>query len=87
MEKHQRQREQGVVDLTYCEQKVQEAFERLSVLHSREKNKANFFLKKAWESYWRRMQLIDWLSRMNKGEKKQRDYLICPMFHWRQVYI
>ena len=67
MGEHQKQREQVVVDLTYYEQTVQEAFERLSVLHSREKNKADFFLKKAWESYWRRMELIDWLSRMNKG--------------------
>ena len=55
------------MDMTYCEQKVQEAFERLSVLHSSEKGKADFFLTKAWESYWRRMELIDWLSRMNKG--------------------
>ena len=58
------------MDLTYCEHKVQEAFERLSVPHSREKNKADFFLEKAWESYWRRMELIDWLSRMNKELKK-----------------
>ena len=55
------------MDLTYCEQRVQEAFERLSLLHNSEKNKADFFLTKAWESYWRRMELIDWLNRMNKG--------------------
>ena len=67
MGEHQRQREQVVVDLTYCEQRVQDAFERLSVLHSREKKKADFFLTKAWESHWRRMELIDWLNRMNKG--------------------
>ena len=47
MGEHQRQREQVVMDLTYCEQKVQEAFKRLSILHSREKNKADFFFKKA----------------------------------------
>ena len=56
-----------MVDLTYYEQRVQETFERLSVLHSSEENKADFFFAKAWESYWRRMELIDWLNRMNKG--------------------
>ena len=65
-ERHQ-PREQLIVDLTYYEQRVQETFERLSVLHSSEENKADFFLTKAWESYWRRMELIDWLNRMNKG--------------------
>ena len=55
------------MDLTYYEQRVQETFERLSVLHSSEENKADFFLEKAWESYWRRMELTDWLNRMNKG--------------------
>ena len=72
MEEHQRQRKQTIVDLTYCEQRVQEGFERLLVLYSSEKNKADFFLTKAWESYWHRMELIDWLSRMNKGLKKER---------------
>ena len=24
---------------------------------------------------------------VKEGVKKQRDYLILPMFHWRQVYI
>ena len=51
MEEHQRQRKQTIVDLTYCEQRVQEASERLSVLHSSEKNKADFFLINAWDSY------------------------------------
>ena len=55
------------MDLTYYEQRVQETFERWSVLRSSKKNKADFFLTKAWESYYRRMELIDWLSRMNKG--------------------
>ena len=55
------------MNLTYYEQRVQETFERLSVLHSSEENKADFFLTKAWESYWRRMELTDWLNRMNKG--------------------
>ena len=55
------------MDLTYYEQWVQGTFERLSVLHSSKKNKADFFITKAWESYWRRIQLIDWLNRMNKG--------------------
>ena len=67
MEENQRQRKETIVDLKYCGQRVQEAFERLSILHSSEKNKADFFLAKAWESYWRRMELIDWLRRMNKG--------------------
>ena len=55
------------MELTYCEQRVQETFEHLSVLHNSEKVKVDFFLTKAWESYWRRMELIDWQSRMNKG--------------------
>ena len=42
-------------------------FEHLSVLHSSEKNEADFFFTKAWESYWHRMELIGWLNRMNKG--------------------
>ena len=67
MEDHQRQRKQTIVNLTYCEQRVQATFGRLSVLHSSDKNKADFFPTKAWESYWYRMGLIDWLSRMNKG--------------------
>ena len=75
------------MDLTYYEQRVQETFERLSVLHSSEENKADFFITKAWESYWRRMELTDWLNRMNKGYKKKGDYLNRPMSHWRQVYI
>ena len=57
MEEHQRQREQLLVDLTYSEQRVQETFGHLSVLHSNEKVKADFFLSKAWESYWRRIKL------------------------------
>ena len=67
LEGRQQQWEQLVVELTYCEQRVQETFERLSVLHSSEKGKADLFITKAWESYWRRMELIDWMSRMNKG--------------------
>ena len=55
------------MNLTYSEQRVQETFERLSVLHSSEKNKADFFLTKAWESYWRRMELNDWLKRIKRG--------------------
>ena len=46
MGEHQRQREQVVVDMIYCEQKVQAAFERLSVLYSSEKGKADFFLQR-----------------------------------------
>ena len=49
MEEHQLKRGQLIVDLTYCEQRIQETFEHLSVLHSSEKNKADFFLTKAWE--------------------------------------
>ena len=45
------------MELTYCEQRVQETFEHLSVLHNSEMIKADFFLSKAWESYWRRMEL------------------------------
>ena len=67
MEEHQRQRAQLIVDLTYCEQKIQETFEHLLVLHSSEKNKADFFLTKAWESYWHKMELVDWLRRMKRG--------------------
>ena len=67
MEEHQRQRKQLIVDLTYCEQRVQETFEHVSVLHNSEKNKANFFLSKAWESYWRRMELNNWLKRIRRG--------------------
>ena len=55
------------MDLIYYEQRVQEAFECLLVLHSSEKNKADFFLTKAWESYWHRIELINCLNRMNKG--------------------
>ena len=67
MEERQRQREQLIVDLTYCEQRVQETFEHLFVLHNSEKVKADFFLSKAWESYWRRMELNNWLKRIGRG--------------------
>ena len=67
MEEHQRQREQLIVNLMYYEQRVQETFESLSILPSSEKDKADCNLTKAWESYWRRMELTDWLNRMNKG--------------------
>ena len=55
------------MDLTYFEQRVQEMFEHLSVLHNSEKVKADFFLSKAWESYWRRMELNNWLKRIRRG--------------------
>ena len=70
MEEHQWQRMQTIVDLMYYEQRVQGAFERLLILYSSEKNKADFFLTKAWESCWHRMELIDWLSRMKRGQTK-----------------
>ena len=55
------------MELTYCEQRVQETFEHLSVLHNSEMIKADFFLSKAWESYWRRMELKNWLKRIRRG--------------------
>ena len=55
------------MNLTYCEQRVQETFERLLVLHSSEKDNADCLLTKAWESYWRRMELTDWLERIKRG--------------------
>ena len=54
------------MDLTYYEQGVQETFEHLLVLHNSEKVKADFFLSKAWESYWRRMELNNWLKRIRR---------------------
>ena len=45
------------MELMYYEQRVQETFEHLSVLHNSEMIKADFFLSKAWESYWRRIEL------------------------------
>ena len=55
------------MNLTYCKQRVHETFEYLLILYSSEKNKADFFFAKAWESYWRRMKLVDWLERIKKG--------------------
>ena len=55
------------MDLTYCEQRVQETFERLSVLYISEKDKTDCYLNKAWESYWRRMELTDWFERKKRG--------------------
>ena len=66
---------------------MQNVFERLSDLHGNEPDKADYFLTKAWESYWQRLEYGEWLNKMRKGSKKPRDYLIRPMFHWLQVYI
>ena len=55
------------MDLTCCEQRVQETFELLSVLHNSEKVTADFFFSKAWESYSRGMELNNWLKRIRKG--------------------
>ena len=46
-----------MVDLTHCEQRVQETFEYLLLLHNSKKFKVDFILSKAWESYWRRIEL------------------------------
>ena len=51
LEEHQRQREQRTMNLTYCGQRVQQTFEPLSGLHGSDKDKADFFFSKAWESY------------------------------------
>ena len=67
LEERQQQREKVIVNLTYCKQRVHEAFEHLLVLDSSEKNKADFFLAKAWESYWHRMKLTNWLERIKRG--------------------
>ena len=50
---------------------MQETFERLSVLHSSKKDKADYYLTKAWESYWRRIELIDWFERIKKSKKSK----------------
>ena len=42
-------------------------FEQLSDLYSSEKDKADYFLIKAWESYWLRIEHREWLNRMNMG--------------------
>ena len=55
------------MDLTYCEQRVQETFELLLVLHNNEKVKADLFLRKAWQSYWHRMELNNWFKRIRRG--------------------
>ena len=59
------------MNLRYSEQRVQEAFERLSIFIGSEKDKADFFLTKAWESYWHRKEYSEWLRRIKKGEKNQ----------------
>ena len=58
----------------YYEEKVQETFERLSVLHSSEEDKMDFFLTKAWESYWLRMEFTNWFKR-KKGVKKSKEII------------
>ena len=62
-------REQVTVNLTFSEQRVEEAFERLSVLYSNEENETDFFLIKAWKAYWRTKEYGEWLSGMKKGWK------------------
>ena len=55
------------MNLTHSEQTVQEVFERLLVLHCSDKDKADFFLIKAWESYWRKKEYIEGLPRIKRG--------------------
>ena len=59
------------MNLTYNEQRVQETFEHLLVLHSSGKDKVDFFLIKAWEPQSRRMEPIDWLKRIKRGCKSK----------------
>ena len=59
------------MNLMCCEQRMQAAFGQLLGLHCSEKDKADCFLTKSWESYWRRMKLTDWLERTNKGWKNK----------------
>ena len=53
-------------------------FERLSILHNNEKVKADFFLSTAWDSYWHRMELSNWLKRIRRGWKKLEGLLPNP---------
>ena len=87
LEKHQWQREQIIVNLTYCKHKVRKAFEQLSGMHCSEKDKVDCYLTKAWGSYWCRINFTPWFERIKRGGKEPGDYLIRLMSHWRQVYI
>ena len=55
------------MNLTYSEQRMWAVFERLSDLYSSEKDKRDFFVVKAWESCWHRMEFTDWLERIKRG--------------------
>lgn len=46
---------------------MQNVFERLSDLHGNEPDKAGYFIIKAWESYWERLEYGEWLNKMRKG--------------------
>ena len=55
----------------------------MSVLHISEKIKADFFfLTKAWESYWRRMELKNWLKKIRRGGKKTKGLLDPSNASW-----
>ena len=53
----------------YSEQGVQNKHERLSGLYGNEPDKANYFLTKTWESYWRRLEYGKLFSKMKKDAK------------------
>ena len=56
LEERKRGREHVIIDVMYYELEVQRVFEHLSNLCSNEQDQADYFLTRAGDSYWRRLE-------------------------------